>query len=517
MRITKRTGLGLGLGSVVLLTGGALAVVAIRPPTVLVVRPQERLVAEVLVAAGEVRGEQESNIGASVSGRVAVLAVRAGDRVQAGQVLARIEDQTLAVEYRRATEALRTAEGGVAQARSAVQSARTQLRIAQRKPLTTEVDRLQAETRQAVAVAQARLAVARQRLAELEGGATPEQRDQLAAQVTQAAVSLKRAERERDRKRRLLQESAIARVDVDEAETAVETAQSGLENLQARQRELLAGARTEQRAQARDEVRVAEATLRGAREAGQAQVASLLAQPRAEDVSLAQARLDEAQRAEEVAQSRVREARLAQELALRRLEEARVTAPFAGTVTSILTEVGGLTGAGQPLVKLVRTGKLELRVRLDEANLGRLQRGQRATITSDAFPGKSLMARVKTLGAEVNTAKGQVEVTLVPENPSAWLRPGQTVTVRLTVSSQSRSWLIPIALVKTAGNIPQVLAVEDGRVVTKSIEVGGVGREGVVVTSGLSEQSLLLQDSSAASPGQRVVVAPGETRQKVGH
>jgi multidrug resistance efflux pump len=103
-------------------------------------------------------------------------------------------------------------------------------------------------------------------------------------------------------------------------------------------------------------------------------------------------------------------------------------------VTEILTEAGGVTGPGQPILRLVRTGRPEIRVDVNETNLGKLSEGQKAIITSEAFPGESFGASVRQIGARVDEVSGTVEVRLDPQKPPAWLRPGQTVSANIIIS-----------------------------------------------------------------------------------
>jgi RND family efflux transporter MFP subunit len=475
-----------------------------RPKSVRVIHPEIKVIAETIAASGEVRGQTETNVGAQTGGRVATTLVRAGDRVRLGQIIARIDDSVLRAEVQRAGEALRTAEVGVEQADDAVRSAQAQLAVAARKPLEADVARTRAEAAENVAVSEAKVVAARQRVTELERGQTPEQRRQTTAQVEQSELALQKADRDLDRQKKLFRAGAIAQATLDDAETARDTARKALENLKARQQEIEVGTREEEIAQARADLHTAEATLTGAKATGEAQIRSLLAQPRIEDVQLAQARLTEAQRAREAAQARVGEARIALDVARHQLDQTAVTAPFAGTITEVVTEQGGVTGPNQPIFKLVRTGKPEIRVSVDEDNLNRLRVGQTALVTADAYPGEQVTARVRELGAEVNSGKGQIELKLDPLRRPDWLRPGQTLNVNLIVDSGSPRMTIPVSAVTAAGNVPQVLVVDKGVVRKHQIETGATGPEGVVVKSGLEQSALVVMDSTAAAPGQHV-------------
>ncbi len=462
-----------------------------RPKPVIVVAPQERVVAESVAASGRVSADVETSVGASGGGRVVAVPVREGDRVRTGDILARLDDEVLRAQVRQAEEALRTA--------------RAQLAQASRPPLPSDVARLRADTAQAVRVAEAQVAAAQQQLLERQRGATPEERQeaeaqaqQALAQVTEAQVRAEQAERDLERQKMLFEEGAVARIeyeraltDRDAARASVEAAEKVLASARARLRQLQVGTRPEQIAQARAQLEQARAQVRGARESGEAQLRSLLATPRPEDVQVARARVGEAEEALRVAR--------------RRLEETVVRAPFGGTVTEVVTEPGGVTGPNQPIVRLVRTTRPEIRVDVDESNLGRLSVGQKAVVTNDAFPNQPFTARVSEIGAAVDSERGTVEVRLVPANEPDWLRPGQTVSVNVIVDPGTQRLVVPLTAVTTVGGVSWVLVVSGENVVERrNVEVGATGPDGVPVLSGLTAGDSVVVNPLGVRPGARV-------------
>lgn len=506
-----------------LAAGAAVVYARSRPPRVEVVFPQRKIVIESIAASGRLRGRLETSVGAQTGGRVGFVPVREGDAVRAGQVVARMDDAVLQAQARQARVAVETARLQQAQADEAVATARAQLAQAARPPLASDIARLRADTRQAVAVADARLAAARQRLlaarkrlAELKRGPRDEEIDAARAQALQAQASLDQAQRDLERQRGLYAEGAVARSGVDLADTGYWVAKRTLESAQARLRQLQAGTRPEQIAQAEAEaqaaeaeVRASEATRDGARVSGDAQLRSLLAQPRAEEVEVARRRLEEAVRAREVARARRTEAAQAQAVAQGRLRDAFVTAPFDGTITQVVTEAGGVTGPNAPIVRLVRTGVPEIRIDLDEVNLGRVRVGQEALASSDAFPGQAFKARVREIGAQVDTDRGTVEVRLAPLAPPAWLRPGQTLSVNIIVDPGSERLVVPLTAVNTVGGVSSVLVAQKGRVAKRIIRSGPPGPDGVPVLEGLRESDPVVVQPAGLSVGQAVAAAQG--------
>ena len=479
--------------------GGGFSYWRSRPPKIEVVLPQTRTVTESIAATGQLRSELETSVGARISGRVASVLVREGDKVRTGQLLARLDDEVLRSQLAQARDVVLTARASLAQAEDAVRTAQAQVAVAARKPLASDITRLKADTNQASAVAEAKLAGARQRLigsqrrlAELKKGPRKEEIDAAEAQVQQSEANNAQADLDRKRQAQLAKEGAVAQAAADQSETNFWVAKRILENAQAKLQQLKAGTRTEQLEQAEadvrtaeSEVRAAEATLAGAKVSGKAQLTSLLASPRIEDVTVTRNRVRESERAREVARARLAEAERALEVATKRLDDVLVTAPFEGTITQIVTESGGVTGPNAALVRLVRTSVPEIRIDLDEVNLGKLQTGQEAIVSSDAYPGKTFNAKIRELGAQVDTERGTVEVRLTPVNPPTWLRPGQTLSVNIKLGEPTQRLVIPLTAVTTIGGISTVFVAESGVVKKKVITVGPPGPDGIPVIEGI--------------------------------
>ncbi|MDX1931756.1 MAG: efflux RND transporter periplasmic adaptor subunit [Capsulimonadales bacterium] len=495
------------IGLVVVAVGGVLFMRS-RPRAIATAHPVRKTVVESLSVAGRARGQVETSVGAQVSGRVAGVPVREGDRVKAGQILARLDDTTLQQQARQAETAVLTAEAQVAQATDAIATAEANLTLASRRPLSSDIARLKADIAQNVAVAEAKLAGARQRLAELKEGATREVRQQILAQVAQAKANLEQAERDYRRQQELVREGAVAQSAADNAQTARDVAQKTYDNLIARQAEVTVGTRPEQLAQAEAEVRAAQATVAGARASGAAQLRSLLANPRPEDVRVARDRVAEARRGREVAEARLREARIALDVARSRLRDALVTAPFDGIVTQIVTEAGGVTGPNQPIVRLVRFSVPEIRIDLDEVNLGKIRLGQEAIVTSEAFPTRQFSARIREIGAQVDAERGTVEVRFDPVDPPDWLRPGQTVSVNIIVDQGTERWTVPLVAVTTVGGKSSMLVIENSRVVRKPIEIGSPGPEGVPVLTELTGKEEVVLNNTGVTVGMAATPQP---------
>lgn len=510
----KRSRIVVGLSLSAAVAGG-IVFMRLQPPQIDVVVPLSKNVVTSIAASGRLRGDIETNVGAQTSGRVKRMLVHEGDRIRSGDVIAELDTDVLSAQVSQAEVGvatsnalllqamtqLGTAKAQVMSGQDVVRTAKATLQQVSRPPLASEFERLRADVEQAVAVADAKLISANNRLLELRSGATKEERDQAKAQVQQADAQLVQAERDLKRQRALVEDGAVSRSVLDNADTVYKVALRAKDTADAKLAQLLVGTRKEQIAQAEADVRVASVTLIGAKSSGFAQMQTLRAQPRKEDVLVAQRKLAEAERgrilaeykvgeAEQgvaVAQTRLQDAERSLQVALRRVADTVVRAPFDGIVTSVVTEPGGITGPNQPIVRLVRSQQPEIRIDLDEVNLGKVRTNQIAKVSCDAFPKDVFDAKVTEIGAQVDADRGTVEVRLVPLTSPSWLRPGQTLSVNIVTDTGTQRLVIPLTAVNTIGGQSTVLTIADGRVVATPVTVAAPGPDGVPVLTGLKE------------------------------
>jgi HlyD family secretion protein len=132
-----------------------------------------------------------------------------------------------------------------------------------------------------------------------------------------------------------------------------------------------------------------------------------------------------------------------------RIADATMRAPFAGTVARISFAVGDeVSPTAQSSIQLIDTGTLFVTANFDENRAAELRVGQVASIVPDASANRAFPARVQRVSAVADRANNaaQLRVELQFENtpPSDLIRPGFTVTARVTVSSAEDVLLIPL-------------------------------------------------------------------------
>jgi HlyD family secretion protein len=94
--------------------------------------------------------------------------------------------------------------------------------------------------------------------------------------------------------------------------------------------------------------------------------------------------------------------------------------------------------------------KMELHVNVDEADVGKVQEGQKATFSVSAYPNRTFEARITQARYASTTTSGVVtyETVLKVDNPDLSLRPGMTATADITVKKVENAILVPSAALR---------------------------------------------------------------------
>ena len=203
---------------------------------------------------------------------------------------------------------------------------------------------------------------------------------------------------------------------------------------------------------------------------------------------------DAAQADMRAAQARAERAAAAVRLAQDELDHLRVTAPFDGVIAQRLVEVGESVVPGQAVIELVDPVRLYVSAPIDEMDSGRLREKLPARITLDPYPGQTWQGTLSRVFPVVNDTKEQnrtleVEVELPPDPSKPTPKPGTSADIEIVLDRREGVLRIPTFAVIEG---KRVLAVVNGKTVSRDIAIGLKNWEWTEVTSGLKEGDVVV-------------------------
>ena len=385
-----------------------------------------------VVANGTIEAT-ETDISSKVSGHVLKLTVDEGDHVQAGQVIAVIDGNEVKAQVEQSKGALdaakahlsdlvrgsreediRQAQADLQQAQAAASGALTNLTISNETyAKSTELKARYVNAKAGYDAAKHAYDQAKARLDEIENGTRVEELHQGEADVSQAKAQKVNADEDARRAEKLYTAGAISAQARDAAVAKRDASDAALKGAEAKLAELRAGARSEQREQAKAAFAQAKAQLEGAklncdavRELyndrlqlkQQVEAARTQYDTAKKQVDAARAHLDlliagPTKQAIDVARGQMEQAAGSLSASKATEQYLIVRAPTSGTVILKNAELGEMVTAGMPIVRIASLDSVWVRVYVPLPKLD-VRIGDNADVVTDAYSGKKFHGRV---------------------------------------------------------------------------------------------------------------------------
>jgi RND family efflux transporter MFP subunit len=211
-------------------------------------------------------------------------------------------------------------------------------------------------------------------------------------------------------------------------------------------------------------------------------------------------------------EARTRLAALAQrraeyEIARKQLADASVRAPFDGAVQSRPANLGEYVAVGAPIVTLVKSNPLRLRLEVPERDAMMVRHGQlvqlRVEGDTNVYP-----ANIARLSPALSEQDRMLRLEANVPNPGN-LRPGLFASASIIVDEHEEVLTVPTNVVVTFAGIEKVVVVQDGKALEKDVNTGRRRGDRVEIVSGLRVGEGVVLDPAGLRTGQRVsVTAP---------
>jgi RND family efflux transporter MFP subunit len=196
-------------------------------------------------------------------------------------------------------------------------------------------------------------------------------------------------------------------------------------------------------------------------------------------------------------------ARAAEATAGARREQLVVRAEIDGIVTKRDVEPGELATPTRVLAQLGDPARIRITATIDERDIARVGLGQEALMSSDAWPGKAIPARVAEITPGGDPTQRAFRVRLLPTG-AANLPLGLSLEVNIVTRRKDRALLVPATAV--AGG--KAWVVRDGRAHRVDLRTGIQGSEAVEILAGVTGADTLIDKAPGSlAEGQRVKAA----------
>jgi len=176
--------------------------------------------------------------------------------------------------------------------------------------------------------------------------------------------------------------------------------------------------------------------------------------PSQAEMATAQATLARAQADASSAQASIADARAAASVDETNLRKASIRSPINGVVLSRSVDPGNAVAASLQAVTLFTIAEdlaqMKLQVNVDEADVGQVNAGQKATFNVSAYPNRNYPATVTRVyyGSTITNNVVTYVAELKVDNKDLTLRPGMTATARIVATERNDVLLVPNAALR---------------------------------------------------------------------
>jgi HlyD family secretion protein len=220
------------------------------------------------------------------------------------------------------------------------------------------------------------------------------------------------------------------------------------------------------------------------------------------------------------AQANARKAAIVNEQNQQQLAFTRIVAPFDGTIQSIAADaddplrsirVGAPVTEGQSLFTIATSGNYIVRAEVDEQDIINVHVGQRAMVTGEDFPGRTIaghvaqISPVATKSTDATSTAKQVLTTIALDALPSFLKDGMSADVDILTVDIPSAITVPSAAVVTSNGSSYVFVIAQGTAHKRVVKIGASNDTSTVVLSGLSPGDVVIaQHYPTLADGARV-------------
>lgn len=180
---------------------------------------------------------------------------------------------------------------------------------------------------------------------------------------------------------------------------------------------------------------------------------------------------------------------------------ASIYAPSDGFIIKKLLNTSEIAGPGTPVLvmgALDKTSKWVLRAGVADREWALVEKGDKAIITTDAFPGKSITASVSQKALAADMASGSYEIELAIDVKGLKPAVGMFGKAMISTSKSVKGFSIPYESLLEANGQKGFVFVTNDKKTVKRVEViiASIDNNRVVISEGLSDYAFVIISGS---------------------
>jgi membrane fusion protein, multidrug efflux system len=214
----------------------------------------------------------------------------------------------------------------------------------------------------------------------------------------------------------------------------------------------------------------------------------------------ARAAYDMAVKGVETLRAQLSQRRSAVAVANKKRSDAIIRAPFGGHVKERMVTAGQYLKVQSPVMVIVNTDPLRVRLKVPEKMAGWVAVGQPVTVTVEAYPDRTFEGSIARISPSVDPQTRSFDVEALLGNHDGILKPGFFVKSRIASRQVATMLLVPSQAVRYTYGVYKVYTVQGGALKEREVKLGDRADDAVEIVEGLTDRERVAVPAAGQEP-----------------
>ncbi|MCE5284528.1 MAG: efflux RND transporter periplasmic adaptor subunit [Pelosinus sp.] len=181
-----------------------------------------------------------------------------------------------------------------------------------------------------------------------------------------------------------------------------------------------------------------------------------------------------------------------------------ITSPIDGMVVGKPTPAGQTVAQGisspQVIMNIADMSRMQIKVMVDETDIGKVKAGQTVSFTVDAYTDKTFTGKVTSISRSATTTSNVVyyPVYVDVDETEGLLFPTMTARVTIHAAESKNALVVPLAAVKEDKGQKYIQVMINGKPENRPVQVGLADDEKIEIQSGIQEGDVIIVPTAKA-------------------
>lgn len=166
-------------------------------------------------------------------------------------------------------------------------------------------------------------------------------------------------------------------------------------------------------------------------------------------------------------------------------QSAKITTPISGTVGMLFLDKGAMVAPQVPIAMIANIDKIKIKIGVTERDLPKVQKGESAVITVDAYPDKKFQGELKQISPFINPLTKTAEGEIIVPNQEHLLKPGMFARVELIIEEHTNTIVVPEKAVIERDDKRVIFVLKEDHAEMREVETGIESEGSIEVLKGL--------------------------------